>query len=149
MRPGGAAAALVVALAVALAIALSPYATGLLGVLVLYMALQPVHEWLTRHASPKAAAGIAVELVLLVLNVVGGSLVSLIVTEAQRIPGTVMQSPILTRLSSVKPGGVDLGARLAELGSKIMGWVGSSAFGFIGTASRAALNMTISCFGLY
>ena len=143
------AAILVVALAVALGIALAPYATGLLGVPVLYVALKPVHDWLTRHAPPKAAAGVVVGLVLLVLIVVGGSLVSLIVTEAQRIPGTIMQNPILTRLSSVKLGGVDLGARLAELGSKIVGWVGSSAFGFIGTASRAALNLTISCFGLY
>ena len=46
-------------------------------------------------------------------------------------------------------GGFDVGARLTDLGSKVVGWIGSSAFGFIGTASRAALNLTISCFGLY
>lgn len=144
-----AAAALVVALAVALGIALSPYATGLLGIPVLYVALEPVHDWLTRHAPAKAAAGVVVGLLLLVLIIVGGSFVSLIVTEAQRVPQALMQSPILTRVSNVRLGGVDLGARLADLGSKIVGWIGSSAFGFIGTASRAALNLAISCFGLY
>jgi len=42
-----------------------------------------------------------------------------------------------------------VGARLADLGSKVVAWIGSSAFGFIGTASRMALNLAISCFGLY
>ncbi len=144
-----AAAALVVALTGALAIALAPYATGLIGIPVLYVALQPLHDWLARRAPGKPAAGLVVALVLLVLIVVGGSSVTLIVSEAQRIPGAIMQSPIVTRLSELRVGGVDVGARLADLGSKVVAWIGSSAFGFIGTASRVALNLTISCFGLY
>ncbi len=144
-----AAAALVVALTGALAIALAPYATGLIGIPVLYVALQPLHDWLARRTPGKAAAGFVVALVLLVLIVVGGSSVSLIVSEAQRIPGAIMQSPIVTRLSELKVGGVDVGARLADLGYKVVAWIGSSAFGFIGSASRMALNLTISCFGLY
>jgi len=144
-----AAAALVVALTGALAIALAPYATGLIGIPVLYVALQPLHSGLARRTPGKPAAGLVVALVLLVLIVVGGSSVTLIVSEAQRIPGAIMQSPIVTRLSELRVGGVDVGARLADLGSKVVAWIGSSAFGFIGTASRVALNLTISCFGLY
>ena len=144
-----AAAALVVALTGALAIALAPYATGLIGIPVLYVALQPLHDRLARRTPGKPAASLVVALVLLVLIVVGGSSVTLIVSEAQRIPGAIMQSPIVTRLSELRVGGVDVGARLADLGSKVVAWVGSSAFGFIGTASRVALNLTISCFGLY
>jgi len=143
------AATLVVSLAVALAIALAPYATGLIGVPVLYVALQPWHDWLTRRIPAKAAASVVVSLVLLVLIVVGGSLVTLIVSEARQIPGTIMQSPIVTRLSELNIGGVDVGARLADLGSKIVAWLGSSAFGFLGAASKVVLNLTISCFGLY
>jgi len=139
----------VIALSVALAIALAPYATGLIGIPVLYVALQPLHDWLARRAPGKAAASLVVALVLLVLIVAGGSSVSLIVSEAQRIPAAIMQSPIVTRLSELRVGGVDVGARLADLGSKVVAWIGSSAFGFIGTASRMALNLTISCFGLY
>ena len=138
-----------IALSVALAIALAPYATGLIGIPVLYVALQPLHDWLARRAPGKAAAGLVVALVLLLLIVAGGSSVTLIVSEAQRIPGAIMQSPILTRLSELRVGGVDVGARLADLGSKVVAWIGSSAFGFIGTASRLVLNLTISCFGLY
>lgn len=143
------AATLVAALAVALAIALAPYATGLIGIPVLYVALQPWHDWLTRRTPPQAAASLVVALVLLVLIVVGGSLVTLIVSEAQRIPGTILQSSVVARLSELRIGGVDVGARLADLGAKIVAWLGSSAFGFLGTASRVALNLTISCFGLY
>src|SRR5260221_198005 len=104
LRPCGrrAAAALVVALAGALAIALAPYATGLIGIPVLYVALEPVHDWLARRAPGKAAASLVVALVLLLLTVVGGSSVTLIVSEAQRIPGAIMQSPIVTRLSELR-----------------------------------------------
>src|SRR2546426_8385219 len=137
------------ALSVALAIALAPYATGLIGIPVLYVALRPLHYWLARRTPGKAAAGLVVALVLLMLIVASGSSVTLIVSEAQRIPGAIMQSPILTRLSELRVGGVDVGARLADLGSKVVAWIGSSAFGFIGTASRLVLNLTISCFGLY
>jgi len=51
-----AAAALVVALTGALAIALAPYATGLIDIPVLYVALQPLHDWLARRTPGKAAA---------------------------------------------------------------------------------------------
>ena len=144
-----AAAGVIVALCVALAIALAPYATGLLGIPVLYVALQPVHDWLARRASEKIAAPLVVVVLVVLLVVVGGSFVALIVSEAQRVPAMIAQSPIVARLSELKVGGVDVGARLAELGSKIVAWIGSAAFGFIGTASRLVLNLAISCFGLY
>ena len=138
-----------IALSVALAIALAPYATGLLGIPVLYVALQPVHDWLARRASARITAGLVIVVLVVLLVFVGGSFVALIVSEAQRVPMMIAQSPIVARLSELKVGGVDVGARLADLGSKVVSWIGSSAFGFIGTASRIALNLTISCFGLY
>src|SRR5258708_19942919 len=44
---------------------------------------------------------------------------------------------------------MDLGPRLADLGAQVVAWIGSSAFGLIGTATRLALNLTISLFGLF
>lgn len=138
-----------VALTVALALALAPYATGLLGIPVLYVAFQPLHDWLARRAAAKMAAGLVVVVLVVLLVVVGGSFAALIVSEAQSVPAMLSQSAMVTRLSELHIGDVDVGARLAELSSKIVAWIGSSAFGFIGAASRVALNLTISCFGLF
>lgn len=138
-----------VALTVALALALAPYATGLLGIPVLYVAFQPLHDWLARRAAAKMAAGLVVVVLVVLLVVVGGSFATLIVSEARSVPAMLSQSAMVTRLSELHIGDVDVGARLAELSSKIVAWIGSSAFGFIGAASRVALNLTISCFGLF
>jgi predicted PurR-regulated permease PerM len=52
-------------------------------------------------------------------------------------------------LKELKLAGVDLGPRLADLGARLVSWIGSSAFGLIGTATRLALNLTIALFGLF
>ncbi|HKB48721.1 MAG TPA: AI-2E family transporter, partial [Ktedonobacterales bacterium] len=51
--------------------------------------------------------------------------------------------------SQLHIGNTDLGPQLAGLGSKVVGWIGSSAFGLIGTATRLTLNLVIALFGLY
>jgi predicted PurR-regulated permease PerM len=60
-----------------------------------------------------------------------------------------VQSPLLGRLSELRFRNFDVGAQLAGLGGKLVAWIGTSAFGLIGTATRLALNLTISLFGLY
>ncbi len=56
--------------------------------------------------------------------------------------------PIVARLSELRPGGVNVGEQLADLGAMLVAWIGSSAFGLLSSASRWALNLTISFFGL-
>src|SRR6266566_749057 len=73
----------------------------------------------------------------------------LVVNQAQQIAGGVIQSPLLGRLAELKVGTIDVGSQLADLGAKIVSFIGSSAFGLIGTATRLALNLTISLFGLF
>ena len=143
------AALLILLLGAALVIALTPYATGILGIPVLYAVFAPVHQWLTRRVQAKLAAGLVVALALFVIVVPGVSFAGLIVNEAQGIAGSVVRSPLLGRLAELKTGGVDLGARLADLGTQLVSWIGSSAFGLIGTATRVALNLTIALFGLF
>src|SRR5216684_3008836 len=77
------------ALALVVALALAPYATGLIAIPVLYVALAPVHAWLARLRGPNVAANVVVGLALLVLVVLGGTFAGLIVTEAGRIAGSV------------------------------------------------------------
>lgn len=144
-----AALALILLLGVALAVALTPYATGLVGIPVLYVVLKPVHGWLARRMRDGIAASIVVGLIILVLIVVGGSVAAVVATETQRFAATISDSPLVARISQLHIGKVDVGARVAELGSKIIAWIGSSAFGLIGTASRFAINLTIMCFGLF
>src|SRR5438094_8197059 len=143
------AALLVLLLGVALVIALTPYATGLIGIPVLYAVFTPVHEWLSLRVRPKLAASLVVALALFLIVVPGVSCAGLIVGQAQEIAGGVIRNPLLGRLRELRLGGMDLGPRLADLGAQVVAWIGSSAFGLVGTATRLALNLTISLFGLF
>src|SRR6266702_835693 len=143
------AALLVLLLGLGLVIALTPYATGLIGIPVLYAVFAPVHEWLSLRARPRVAASLVVVLALFLIVVPGVSFAGLIVNQAQQITGSVVRNPILGRIAQLELGGVDICPRIADLGAKIVGWLCSSAFGLIGTARRLALNLTISLFGLF
>jgi predicted PurR-regulated permease PerM len=143
------AALLILLLGVGLVIALTPYATGLIGIPVLYAVFTPVHEWLSLRVRPKLAATLVVTLALFLIVVPGVSFAGLIVSQAQEIAGGVIRNPLLGRLRELKVGGIELGPRLADLGAQMVGWIGSSAFGLVGTATRLALNLTISLFGLF
>src|SRR5947207_5774467 len=99
------AALLVLLLGVALVIALTPYATGLIGIPVLYAVFTPVHEWLSLRVRPKLAASLVVALALFLIVVPGVSFAGLIVGQAQEIAGGVIRNPLLgdrksTRLNS-------------------------------------------------
>ncbi|HKW41084.1 MAG TPA: AI-2E family transporter [Gemmatimonadales bacterium] len=143
------AGALIIALGLALSIALAPYATGLIGIPVLYVVLAPIHRWLAARTGTTVAASLVVAAALLLLVVPTVAFAGLILSEAQRIAATVAQSRLVSQLAALKIGGVELGARLGDLGTKLVSWMGSSAFGFLGSASRFALNLTISLFGLF
>jgi predicted PurR-regulated permease PerM len=143
------AALLILLLGAGIVIALAPFATGLIGIPVVYVIFAPLHDWLARRVRPRAAAAITVGLALFLVVVPGVSFAGLIVSQAQEIAGGVVQSPILSRLSQLHLGEVEVGPQLADLGGKLVSWLGSSAFGLIGTATRLALNLTITLFGLY
>src|SRR5881628_1864566 len=143
------AALVILLLGLGLVVALTPYATGLIGIPVLYAVFAPVHEWLSLRVRPKIAASLVVALALFLIVVPGVSFAGLIVGQAQEIGGGVIRNPLLGRLRELKLGGMDLGPRLADLGAQVVGWIGSSAFGLVGTATRLALNLTISLFGLF
>ena len=143
------AALVVLLLGFALAWALAPYATGLIGIPVLYVIFAPVHNWLARRMKPTLAATLVVLLGLFLIVVPGVSFAGLVVNEAQQIATGVVKSPLLARVAQLRIGGTDLGPELANLGRSIVSWLGTSAFNLVGTATRFALNLTIAFFGLY
>src|SRR2546422_4313723 len=134
------AALLVLLLGVALVIALTPYATGVIGIPVLYAVFTPVHEWLSLRVRPKIAASLVVALALFLIVVPGVSFAGLIVGQAQEIAGGVIRNPLLGRLRELKLGGMDLGPRLADLGAQLVAWIGSAAVWVVGAAARAPLH---------
>jgi len=143
------AALVVLLLGFALLAALLPYATGLIGIPVLYVIFAPAHRWLARRVRPSVAATLVVLLGVFLIVVPGASFAGLIVNEAQQIATGVVQSPILARLSQLRIGRTEIGPELANLGRSIISWLGTGAFSLVGTATRLALNLTIAFFGLY
>src|SRR2546429_5616056 len=127
-------------LALGLVISLTPYATGLIGIPVLYAVFAPVHDWLSLRVRPRLAATLVVALALFLIVVPGVSFAGLIVSQAQEIAGGVIRNPLLGRLRELKFGGMDLGPRLADLGAQVVAWIGSPAFGFGRTPSPLALH---------
>src|SRR2546427_9312671 len=45
-------------------------------------------------------------------------------SQAQQITGSVVRNPILGQIAQLELGGVDIGPRIADLGAKIVGWLG-------------------------
>ena len=140
---------LVVALGIALLYALWPFSTGLVGAPVLYVILAPVHRWLTQWVPPRVAAAMVVVLGILLILGPGLSLVGLVAAEAQDMATGVIRSPLLAKISRIRVGPYHIGAQLEEIGSQVVTFVGASALGLIGTATRAAIQLTIAFFGLY
>src|SRR2546427_8370503 len=144
------AAFIVLALGVALVWSLGPYATGIIGIPVLAVLFAPVHGWLARRGVPSAVAALLITLLGAVLLIVPGLLIAgLLINQAQAITQSVLQSPIIERFRGLQIRGIPVGPRLADAGARIVGAIGSSAFGLVGTATRLSLNLTISFFGLY
>jgi len=91
------AAILILALGIALVVALTPFATGLIGIPVLYVVFQPVHDWIARRTTPRLSAAFVVVIALFLIVVPGVSFAGLLVSQAQEIAGGVVASPLLGR----------------------------------------------------
>lgn len=143
------AALLITLLGVGLAFALAPFATGLIGIPVLFVIFRPIHRWLGARIKPSLAAALVVALAVVLIIGPGVSFVGLVATEAQSIASGVIRSPFLARLSELRIGQFDVGPQIAAAGEQIVSFIGRSALGLLGTATRVTLNLTIALFGLY
>ena len=144
------AALIVFALGAALLWAVLPYVTGIIGIPVLAVLFAPIHNWMIRRGLPEAPTAMLVTLFGAILIIVPIVLFAgLLINEAQQVAANVLKSPILERLSALEVGGFRVGPRIAEIGGSIVSWMGASAVGLVGTATRLTLNLTIAFFGLY
>jgi predicted PurR-regulated permease PerM len=129
--------------------ALWPFSTGLMGAPVLYVVFSPVHRWLAGRTHPRLAAALVVLMGVIVVLGPGAGFVGVIAGEAQDIAGGVIRSPLLARLRDLRVGTYDVGAQIESVGSQLISWIGASALGLIGTATRLGIQLTITFFGLY
>jgi predicted PurR-regulated permease PerM len=143
------AAILLALLAIGLTFGLAPYATGLIGVPVLYVILRPFHRQLKRVMPEKPAAGVAIVLSLLGFVVPGIALIGLLVNEAQSMAGQVMTGPLLDRIRELQLGPYRIGDQLVELGQQLVSWLGTNALRLAGTATRLSINLLLAFFGVY
>jgi len=143
------AAGLIMALGLALLVTLWPFSTGLIGAPVLFVVMAPLHRWLSRRMPFRMAAAIVIVLGILLIIGPGVSIVGLVAAEAQDMATGVIRSPLLARISRIRVGPYQVGAQLEQIGSQIISFIGASALGLIGTATRLGIQLTIAFFGLY
>ncbi len=143
------AAVLILLLGAALLIALAPFATGLIGIPVLYILFFPLYSQLAPRIKPTAAAAVTVGLALVTILLLVLVITVVIVNQAPQIAQGILESPLRQRLSEIQIGHYTLGPQLSNISQRLVSWIGSGAIGLIGTATRLSLNLTISLFGLF
>lgn len=141
------AAALVAALGVAIAIALTPFASGLLGIAVLYVICAPAHRRLSRRIPPRVSAVIVLSVALVLVMLPLAVVVGIVISEAPATIEALQKSAV--RLETLRVGGIDVGAQMATAGGTAVAWLSQQAFAFFGTAARGTLSLVIAFFGLY
>jgi len=140
---------LLVALGLAIAFALAPFAAGLLGALVLYVAVEPLYRRLARLAPPRLSALIIIVATTLLILLPLGWLLVIAVGQAPAALRELQSSDGLARLSAIRVGGADIGTRIVAAGGEIISWASAQAFRAIGGAVRGTLNVVVALFGLY
>lgn len=141
---------MVVILGVVIFFALVPYASGLLGAPVLYVVFASLHEWLSRRLRSRSLAAVIVIVIALVGIVLPVAyMVSLLVGQAQDAVKSVLASPLLQRLDTLRIGKFNIGPQLKTAGTQMLSLVGGSAISLLGTATRLTLNLLFTFFGLY
>ena len=140
---------LLVVLGVAVAFGVLPLAAGLLGALVLYVGVHPVHEWLSAYVPRRAAAVILVVATTLLIMLPAAWLLAVAIDRAPQIFRQLAGSEALARLAAVRMGDVDVGTRFVAASDALLAWVSAQAFRVIGGALRGTLNAVVALFGLY
>jgi len=136
-------------LGISLVIGLAPFASGLLGGVVLYVVTQPLNQWLAKRVPAAWAALLVVVLLLAIIVLVGLPLATLIAGQARQVLGGVLQGSAVQKLASVEIGGVAIGPEVLDAGNRILRWLGENALQIIGTATLFTLNLFISLFVLF
>jgi predicted PurR-regulated permease PerM len=79
-------------------------------------------------------------------------LVGVIVLTANETPDMVaslLQSPFLDKLKTLRVGDFDVGPQLEQAGTQVLQWIAGNALPLLGGVTFTVLNLTFALFGLY
>ena len=133
----------------ALLVALTPFVTGLLGALVLYVVFARPNAWLARKFSSGVAATLTLILSLLVVMLALVWVVSLTMEQAPNALNRMRDGDFISQIAQLHIGSVQVGTEIAKAGDAIVSWVSSALFSFAGGAAAVALNLVIALAGVY
>ena len=124
-------------LAVGLAVAMGPYVSGLLGAPVLYVLFAPIHRFLSGKLPKSLAAGLVILIAFLLIVLPGAWLIGMLVGQAQGVAASLVDSPLLARLQTLRVGQFEVGPQLAAIGKGDKPDLTSmQCVGFIATVQR-------------
>jgi predicted PurR-regulated permease PerM len=140
---------LILALGVAILLALTPFLSGLLGAAVLYVMFIGTYKRLNAIMPTGLASAITLILAIVVIALPLAWLIGVLIDRVPDALQSLQSGVLLDRLSQLRIGRIDVGARIAEASGSLVQWVSAQAIGFVGGAASASLNLIIAFFGLY
>jgi predicted PurR-regulated permease PerM len=143
------AVALIVAVGIGVLVLIAPYIGGLLLAMVLHVVVAPTFNRLTRYMSRGAAAGLVIVGILVLLIGPTMLVISMVVAQLPGALSSVRGTGLLSSLSELRIGPIDIGARLGEFGGTAAAWVAGQATGLLGGAASTVLDLIIALFGVY
>lgn len=149
LHPRSQAGIVIVLLGIGIVIAMTPFFVGLLGVLVLYVLGQPMHDRIKRVLSPERAAIVVLILIALFVLVPAIIVLGLVLDQAPAAIRSFQENAVLERLREVRIGSIDVGAELGKAGRNVVTWLSGQAFDLFGVAARSAINLIIALVGVF
>ena len=143
------AALLILGLAVVVLIGLAPFASGLLGAGVLYVACVRPYRRLEGVSKPGIAAATVLLLALVLIALPITWLIGRVIDQAPDALRRVEGSDVIARLGALRVGDLEAGGELAKASSTLLSWLSSRLVAFFGGATSFVLNVVIAFFGLY
>jgi predicted PurR-regulated permease PerM len=140
---------LILALGIAILLALTPFLSGLLGAAILYVIFIGVFRRLARVMPVGLASALTLILAIVLVALPMAWLIGVLIDRIPDALRSLQSGVLLDRLSELRIGTIDVGARIAEASGSLVQWVSAQAIGFVGGAAAASLNLIIAFFGLY
>jgi predicted PurR-regulated permease PerM len=108
-----------------------------------------VYKRMTRVMPNGLASALTLILAIIVIALPLAWLIGVLVDRIPDAIQSLRSGVLLDRLSQMRIGSVNIGAKVAEASGELVQWVSAQAIGFVGGAASASLNLIIAFFGLY